>query len=63
MVEPAIPTSATIAAFVMTIISWYGMLRTGVQLVHDDIESRKSIEENIRNMLIDLEHYENSLQD
>jgi hypothetical protein len=63
MAEPTIPAGATIAAFVMTVISWYGMLRTGVQLVHDDLENRKSVEEDIRNMLVDLEHQETSLDD
>lgn len=63
MVEPTIPAGATIAVFVMTVISWYGMLRTGVQLVHDDIESRKSAEDDILNMLVDLEHQETSFTD
>jgi hypothetical protein len=63
MAEPTIPAGLTIAAFVMTVISWYGMLRTGVQLVHDDLESRKSAESDIWNMLVDLEHQETSLED
>lgn len=63
MVEPTIPAGATIAAFAMAVISWYGMLRTGVQLVHDDIESRKSAGEDILNMLVDLQHQETSFKD
>lgn len=61
MVEPTIPAGATIAAFVMTILSWYGMLRTGVQLIHNDIAARKSTDEDIRNIFIDLQHQENGL--
>lgn len=63
MVEPTMPIGATIAGFIMAIISWYGMLRTGVQLVHDDIESRKSVVNDIWNMLVDLKHQENSFDD
>ena len=60
MAEPlglAVPLSA------MNIVSWYGMLRVGIQLVHDDFESRKSAEEDVRYMLIDLRHQETSLKD
>jgi hypothetical protein len=63
MVEPTFPAGAAIAAFVMTIISWYNMLRTGIQLVHDDLEARKSVEEDIRNMLVDLVYQETALND
>jgi hypothetical protein len=63
MAEPTIPAGATVAAFVMTIISWYGMLRTGVQLIHNDIAARESADEDIRNMFIDLKHQENCLND
>ena len=63
MIEPTMPVGATIAAFVMTVISWYGMLRTGVQLVHDDNERRKSVNEDIKDILADLEHQANGLRD
>jgi hypothetical protein len=63
MVDPTIPTGATMAAFIMTVISWYGMLRTGIKLIHSDIEGYESTADDIGNMLIDLEHQENRLND
>ena len=39
------------------------MLRTGLQLVHDDLEARKSVEEDIRDMLVDMEHQQTGLND
>lgn len=63
MVEPAIPAGATVAAFSMAVISWYSMLRTGVQLVYDDREAGKSVEEDVRDMVVDLEHQETGLND
>lgn len=63
MAEPTIPAAVTIAVLVMTVTSWYGMLRAGVQLVHDDMESRRSAEEDILDMLVDLEHQQISFTD
>lgn len=53
-VEPTLPTSAAITAFVMTVISWCGMLRTGVQLIHDDIKDSRSYKKEIKEMVDDL---------
>jgi hypothetical protein len=63
MVDPILPAGATIAAFVMTVLSWYGMLRTGLQLIHNDIEANKSAAEDIANIFTDLKHQENAFND
>ena len=49
-----LPAGAAIAAFAMAVISWYGMLRTGVQLIHNDIKESKSYFQNIKTMVDDL---------
>lgn len=63
MAEPTLPAGATIAAFVMAVISWYGMLRTGIQFVYDDIKGRKSAEADVWDMLVDLKHQKQGLED
>lgn len=62
MVEPTLPTSAAIAAFVMTVISWYGMLRTGVQLIHNEIKDSKSYKRDIKEMVNELDRQNRKLE-
>jgi hypothetical protein len=46
MVEVVLPAGATIAAFVMSVISWYGMLRTGYLAIYHDAHARNHIGAN-----------------
>lgn len=54
MPEVVLPTGAVIAAFTMAVISWYGMLRTGIQLIHSDIKESKTYEVDVKMMVDDL---------
>ena len=54
MAEPTLPAGAAIAAFVMAVISWYGMLRTGVQYIYNDIKDSKSYKRDVNDMIEDL---------
>lgn len=54
MPDVVLPAGAAIAAFAMTVISWYGMLRTGIQLIHNDIKESKSYYQNVTTMVDDL---------
>ena len=38
----------------MAVISWYAMLRTGVQLIHNDIKDSKSYKRDVKDMVDDL---------
>ncbi|CAF9940754.1 MAG: hypothetical protein ALECFALPRED_008850 [Alectoria fallacina] len=62
MAEAILPTGASIAAFVMAVISWYGMLRTGMQLMYDDIHAARSVPQEIITMRDRLESQERSIQ-
>ncbi|KAI1329801.1 hypothetical protein F5Y16DRAFT_365328 [Xylariaceae sp. FL0255] len=59
---PLITAGATVAAFIFTVISWYNMLRTSVQRVHDDIEASQTVREDIRHMLSTMAQQENQLE-
>lgn len=54
MPEAVLPTGAAIAAFAMAVISWYGMLRTGIQLIHSDIKESKDYEVDVKVMVDEL---------
>ncbi|MCJ1253717.1 hypothetical protein MMC24_001529 [Lignoscripta atroalba] len=54
MPEVVLPTGAVIAAFTMAVISWYGMLRTGMQLIHSDIKESKSYKVDVKMMVDEL---------
>ena len=41
MPDPTLPAGAAIAGFVMVVVSWYGMLRTGVHFTNNDIKDLK----------------------
>ena len=56
------PAGCATAAFIMASLSWYGMLRTGVQLVHDDWRAAKQYEQDVGNMLADVFHQERGLE-
>ncbi len=54
MPAPTLPAGAAIAGFVMAVISWYGMLRTGVQFIYNDIKDSKSYKRDVNDMIEDL---------
>lgn len=49
-----LPTGAAIAAFTVAVISWYGMLRTGLQLIHSDIKESKAYKLDVKMMVDEL---------
>ena len=61
MPDIVLPAGASIAVFVMTIISWYGMLRTGIQLVHNDLQAMDSVERDVRSLVEDLKKQQRAL--
>jgi hypothetical protein len=61
MPEVVLPAGAAIASFVMAAIGWYGMLRTGVRLIHDDLKAAVSAKQDIQNTFADLDHHESEL--
>lgn len=50
MVDPGIP----LVAFVMAVINFYGDLRAGIQIVHDDIKWSKSYKKEADDMVESL---------
>ena len=54
---------AAITAFVASVLSWYGMLRTGIQLMYNDVHAARSVEQDILAMLEDLKSQDRSIQD
>lgn len=54
MAEVVLPGGAAIAAFAMAVIGWYGMLRTGIELVHRDMKESKSYHQDVKSMIDDL---------
>ena len=63
MVEAVLPTGASIAAFVMAVISWYGVLRAGMRNMYEDIHAARSVKEDILAMREQLESQERSILD
>jgi hypothetical protein len=63
MPEPVIPFGLTVAVTVMTVLSWYGTLRIGVQTIELDIQHSRSAAADIANCLTDLRHQEIQLGD
>ena len=57
------PAGASAAAFIMAVVGWYALLRTGVQLVHDDWKAASKYRQEIGNMMVDIKHQELGLQD
>lgn len=62
MPEVIMPRGASIAGFVMAIITWYGALRNAVQTMHDDIKASKSYKQDINGMVEDLRRQERQLE-
>ena len=63
MADPFVfPAGCSVALAIMAIVSWYGMLRGGIQLVHDDWKTKQKYKQEIGNMMIDLENQERVLQ-
>ncbi len=50
-----VPAGISLAAFAGAVLSWYGMLRTGIQLMYNDIHAARSAEKDILNMLRDMD--------
>ncbi|MCJ1271804.1 hypothetical protein MMC22_011709 [Lobaria immixta] len=46
----------------MTVVSWYGMLRNGVQLIHDEIKEGKSYKRDVKEMVDDLGRHNKKLE-
>ena len=63
MPDVILPAGASIAAFVMAVLSWYGMLRTGIQLVYNDIQAASSVKRDIEAMMEDLHSQDRTIQD
>ena len=42
-----LPAAASICAFAMAVVSWYGMLRNGMQLLNSDVQAAKSFDREI----------------
>ena len=55
------PIGVTIAGFVMAVLNWYSMVRNGLQIMHDDLEARKRVDEDIKDMYTDVKHQEKNL--
>ena len=63
MADPiVIPAGVTIAVLVVGAMGWYGMLRAGVQLVHDDWKAAQKYKQDIYNIMVDLNHQERGLE-
>ena len=63
MPDPVVfPAGASIALAIIAALGWYGMLRTGIQLVHDDWKAAPKYKQEITNMLVDLSHQERGLE-
>lgn len=62
MAEVVIPAGFTIATIIVSALGWYGMLRTGVQFIHDDLQARRSYGEDIAVMLAEVASYEDKLR-
>lgn len=45
-----LPPEASIGAFAMGIIGWYGMVRNGVQLIYTDLKAAKSFDRDIEGL-------------
>jgi len=58
-----LPAGASIAAFTMAVISWYGMLRSGYQAVYRDSHARKHIGANKFSMETELDRQETRFKD
>lgn len=56
------PAGCSVALAIMATVSWYGMLRGGVQLVHDDWKAKQKYKQEIGNMMVDLQNQERGLQ-
>ena len=63
MPDVVLPAGAAITAFVAAVLSWYGMLRTGIQLMYNDVHAARSVEQDILEMLEDLRSQDRSIQD
>ncbi|KAI1425595.1 hypothetical protein F5Y12DRAFT_362290 [Xylaria sp. FL1777] len=59
----ALPTGAAIAGFVASVLSWYGLIRNGVQLVYDDYKAVKSFDPTIHEFIKDMERHQLVVED
>ena len=63
MPEIILPASASICAFAMAVITWYGALRNGVQLLYSDIQALKSSDRDVIKMTEDLHGQIRAIED
>lgn len=63
MVDVVLPAGASIAAFVMSVISWYGMLRTGYQAGYRDFHARNHVSTNRFSIKTKLDRQEERFKD
>lgn len=57
------PAGCSVALAVMATVSWYGMLRGGVQLVHDDWKAKQKYKPEIGKMMFDIKDQEQGLKE
>ncbi|KAI0429028.1 hypothetical protein F5Y09DRAFT_271920 [Xylaria sp. FL1042] len=58
----ALPTGAAIAGFVASVLSWYGSIRNGVQLVYDDYQAAKSADKSIEELIEDVKRHQDVVE-
>ena len=56
------PAGLSLAAFLLASIGWYGSIRNGVQMVHDDWKAASEYQQDVGNMKIDLIDQESELE-
>ena len=54
MFVKVLSVGAAIAAFIMAVISWYGMLCIGVELIYRDIKESKFYKLDVKMMINEL---------
>ncbi|KAI1293341.1 hypothetical protein F5Y03DRAFT_332070 [Xylaria venustula] len=59
----ALPTGAAIAGFVASVLSWYGSIRNGVQLVYDDYKAAKAFDQSIEELIKDIDRHQIVVED
>ncbi|KAF2968949.1 hypothetical protein GQX73_g4650 [Xylaria multiplex] len=57
-----LPTGAVIAGFVASVLSWYGLIRNGVQLVYDDYKTMKSFDQSIDDLIMDMGQHQTEVE-
>jgi hypothetical protein len=58
-----IPAGVALAGFIMSALGWYGMVRNGIQMVHDDIKAAGNAGLEIEDALVDMTRHHDKLAD